>query len=382
VGAPSAASPTSPRVAAARKWPPVTTVLVGINVAVFVGMALAGVSLSEPTTAQLLRWGSNWGPLSLGAQPWRTLTSNYVHIGIWHIVLNMWCLWNLGSLAEQIFDRPTYVLTYTVCGIAGSLSSLWWHPLVVGAGASGAIFGLAGALIAALYLGKLPISKQAMRQTLRSLVIFAIYNLGFGAVGAGIDNSAHIGGLVCGLALGAVLAKRLLSPPEVRATWRLGVFVAAMIVLVASFMLVKRANAYVVPLGLGANALEKGQLDDAVRNLEQASANRPNDRVVLGELGHAYLLKKDYANAAKVLQRSVQIDSEDADAQYDLGFALFKLGDTAEAIAPLEKATQLDPKNAAALQILAQAYAAQNMPAEARDAFNKAAQLLRQGKQP
>jgi tetratricopeptide (TPR) repeat protein len=308
------------------------------------------------------------------------LTSNYLHIGILHILFNMWCLWDLGSLAERIFDRWTYVLTFTACGIAGSLASLWWHPLVVGAGASGAIFGLAGALIAALYLGKLPIPQQAVRHTLRSLVIFAIYNLGFGAVGAGIDNSAHIGGLLCGLALGAVLAKHLLSPPEVRASWRLGVFVAATLILLAAFTVVRRANAYVVPLGQGVAALEKGQIDVAVRNLEQASANKPNDHVVLVELGHAYLLKKDYGSAAKALQRAVQIDSEDAEAQYDLGFALFKLGDAGRAIAPLQKATQLDPKNAAVVQILAEAYAAQNMPAEARDAFNKANQLRQQGK--
>ena len=188
-------------------------------------MALAGVSFSEPSTGQLLKWGANWGPLSLGTQPWRMLTSNYLHIGVLHILFNMWCLWDLGSLAERIFDRWTYVLTYTACGLAGSLGSLWWHPLVVGAGASGAIFGLAGALIAALYLGRLPIPKQAVQHTLRSLVIFAIYNLGFGAVGAGIDNSAHIGGLGCGLALGAILAKHLTSPEDVRATWRRAVFV-------------------------------------------------------------------------------------------------------------------------------------------------------------
>ena len=175
--------------------------LVGLNVAVFLAMALTGVSLSEPTTAQLLDWGANWGPQSLGTEPWRILSSNYLHIGILHILFNMWCLWDLGNLAERIFDRWTYLLTYTACGIAGSLASLWWHPLVVGAGASGAIFGLAGALITALYLGRLPIPAQAVRHTLRSLLVFAGYNLFFGAVGAGVDNSAHIGGLVCGLGL-------------------------------------------------------------------------------------------------------------------------------------------------------------------------------------
>jgi rhomboid protease GluP len=225
---------------------PITTTLVGMNVAVFVVMTLTGISPVEPTIPQLLKWGANFGPLSLGTQPWRMLASNYVHIGIIHIALNMWCLWNLGFLAERVFDPWTYVLTYTVCGLAGSLSSLWWHPLTVGAGASGAIFGLAGALIAALYLGHLPISKQAIQGTLKSLLIFAGYNLFFGAAIRGIDNSAHIGGLVAGLILGAVLAKHLTASPEVRDGWRRGVFIAAAVMLFLLFTVVRHASGNIV----------------------------------------------------------------------------------------------------------------------------------------
>jgi rhomboid protease GluP len=225
---------------------PITTTLVGMNVAVYVVMVLTGVAPVTPAIPQLLKWGANWGPLSLGAEPWRILASNYVHGGIIHIALNMWCLWNLGFLAERIFDPWTYVLTYTACGLGGSLASLWWHPLAVGVGASGAIFGLAGALIAALYLGHLPISKQAIQGTLKSLLLFAGYNLFFGAAVPGIDNSAHIGGLVAGLVLGAVLAKHLMEPPEVRDGWRRGVFLATAVVLVLVFVLVKHVSGNLV----------------------------------------------------------------------------------------------------------------------------------------
>lgn len=111
---------------------PITTTLVGMNVAVYVAMVLTGVSPVAPALPQLLKWGANYGPLSLGAEPWRILASNYVHGGIIHIALNMWCLWSLGFLAERVFDPWTYVLTYTFCGLAGSLASLWWHPTAVG----------------------------------------------------------------------------------------------------------------------------------------------------------------------------------------------------------------------------------------------------------
>ncbi len=220
---------------------PVTIGIVAANVLVFIGMALSGASPMEPSTADLVRWGANTGIQTLISEPWRMWTSNYVHIGIIHIGLNMWCLWSLGFLAERVFDRWTYFLTYTCCGIAGSLASLGLHPHRFGAGASGAIFGLAGALISALYLGHLPIHPRALKSTLKSLVLFAAYNLFFGAVVPAIDNSAHMGGLVCGLILGAVLAPRLTTPPDERNAWRRWVFIVAAVVLFAAFELIRRA---------------------------------------------------------------------------------------------------------------------------------------------
>lgn len=364
-----------PRALLARRNPPVTTALVAINVAVFAAMTLTGISPMEPTTAQILKWGANWGPLSLGGQAWRMLASNYIHIGIIHIGLNMWCLWNLGNLAERIFDRWTYVLVYTFCGLGGSLASLWWHPLVVGAGASGAIFGLAGALIAALYLGRLPIPKEAMRGTLKSLVTFAGYNLFFGAVGARIDNSAHIGGLVAGLALGALLARHLTSPGEIRDPRRRWVFVLSAVVLVALFVAVKRANGYVVSLQRGLDALEKGRADDALHAAEEAASRRPTDRLTLLVLGTAYQERGDYGKAEGAFQRVVQLEPNDFAAQYNLGLAQLNLGETDKAIASLNKAVHLNPRNAGAERALGQAYENKGMAAEAQAAFEKAAQL-------
>ena len=223
------------------KMIPVTSMIIGANVLVFVGMTLSGVSPVSPQISDLVKWGANTGLQTLASQPWRMWTSNYVHIGIVHIALNMWCLWSLGVLAERIFDRWTYFLTYTFCGIAGSLASLGLHPNRFGAGASGAIFGMAGALISALYLGHLPVHPSALKSTLKSLISFAAYNLFFGAVVPAIDNSAHMGGLVCGLILGAVLARHLTSPPEERNAWRNLVFLVGGVVLLALFFLIRRS---------------------------------------------------------------------------------------------------------------------------------------------
>jgi len=216
-----------------------TQIIVGANVLVFIAMVLSGVSPMAPTIQQLVTWGANFAPLSLGAQPWRILASNYVHIGLIHIFFNMWCLWNLGRLAERVVDRGTYLLVYTASGIGGSVVSLWWHPRGIGAGASGAIFGLAGALIAVLYLGKLPIAKAALKPTLKSLISFAAYNLFFGLV-PGIDNSAHLGGLATGFGLGAVLAKSFSAPPESRGPWRNYALLGTALLLFAAYTYVKQ----------------------------------------------------------------------------------------------------------------------------------------------
>jgi rhomboid protease GluP len=218
---------------------PVTSLIIGINAAVFIAMVFSGVSAAQPNDPDLIRWGANTGSFTLYVQPWRMLTSTYVHVGLVHLLLNMWCLWNLGALAEQIFDRWTYFLAYTFCGLAGSLASVSLHPTRLGAGASGAIFGLAGALISALYLGHLPVPRRVLKPILKSLVSFAAYNLVFGAIVPVIDNTAHIGGLVCGLALGAILAPRLASPADERNAWRRWVFILAAGIFMALFTLAR-----------------------------------------------------------------------------------------------------------------------------------------------
>jgi rhomboid protease GluP len=123
---------------------------------------------------------------------------------------------------------------------------LWIHPAVIGAGASGAIFGLAGALITALYLGKLPYPGQMLRGLMRSLLSFAGYNLFFGAVVPGIDNSAHIGGLLTGLAIGALLAPQLAQGGEQRRAHERFIFIGVAVFLVAFGMFVKQQRSWIV----------------------------------------------------------------------------------------------------------------------------------------
>jgi membrane associated rhomboid family serine protease len=328
-----------------------THIIVGINVLVFVAMALSGASPLNPTREQLLRWGANWGPLSLGSQPWRMLTSNYVHIGIIHLGFNMWCLWNLGSLAERVLGRLNYVVLYTFCGLAGSLASLWWHPMTVGAGASGAIFGLAGASIAIFYLGHLPIAKSAIQGTTRSLLTFVGYNLLFG-LSPGIDNSAHIGGLVAGLAMGAALAKHIMVAPEVRRTWARITWIAMALALVLANGAIRRQYPHLSllaspqvqtaqQLASARVALRQHRIDDAISQLQQIIEQQPDAAEPRALLGEAYLMQRNPDQAIDAFQEALRINPEYAIAEAGLGSAYMAKGMKPEADAAFKKAAEL-----------------------------------------
>jgi len=298
--------------------PKVTVAIIAINVAVFAAMVVSGVSPVSPTSPDLIRWGADWGPASLTGQPWRMLTSNYVHIGILHILLNMWCLWQLGVLAELIFGRLTFFCLYTLTGIAGSVLSLIWSPNIVSAGASGAVFGIAGALIAAFYLGKLPYSREALRPTLKSLVLFAVYNLFIGAASGFVNNAAHIGGLGMGLALGAVLGRVLTKEPGRRQLAELILFLVAAAALFFGQQSARKMHADVVMVSNADRALQKHSPDEAIRLLQTVLNAHPDDSNARVALGRAYLMKRDFNNAETELTRA-GADSRNLVARYFLG---------------------------------------------------------------
>lgn len=233
VQAPDVAETRSP---AYSQWDPRsapgTYLLLTINIAVFLWMTLHGVSLRDPTPAQLLHYGANSPVLILEGQWWRLVTATFVHIGVIHIATNMWCLWNLGLLGEPLLGPLGLVAVYLLTGVAGNLVSVGWDvgyaiwsrspqglAGAVGAGASGAVFGLAGILIVLLSNRRLPIPWSELTRLRTSVLRFAGLNLVIGAstilpvLGSvvRIDNSAHLGGFLYGLALGPGLLARMTS---------------------------------------------------------------------------------------------------------------------------------------------------------------------------
>lgn len=340
-------------------------------------MVVKGASVTQPTSDQLLRWGANFGPLTLTGQWWRLLTAMFVHIGLVHLALNMWCLWQLGLLAEYLYGPKTFLALYMMSGLAASIVSLARNPLVVSAGASGAIFGIAGALIATLYLGKLAAPRGAWRTSLISLVAFAGYNLAFGFLARGIDIGAHIGGLVSGLLLGSVLSVDFRQQAPRLSRMRPMVFPAFAIMLVAGTVAVRYAHMPVVRLEHAEQQLRKGDTAGAVRELTEVVKDRPNyvpawmllgnaylrmrqdsqaeaafqraaqlnpkNPAVLAQLGALYLRDKRYEPARQAFQQITELNPKDAEAQVNLGVALNLLGHSDQALARFRKATELNP---------------------------------------
>jgi rhomboid protease GluP len=213
----------------------ITPIVVYLNVAVFIAMVASGVSLFDPSIESLISWGANIRPLVLEGAWWRLITNVFLHIGILHLALNMYALLYIGVLLEPLLGELRFSLAYLLTGIMASLASLWWHPLLVSAGASGAIFGMYGVFIALLTTDL--IEETRRKALLTSIGIFVAYNLIYGLKG-GIDNAAHIGGLLSGLAIGFAFIPGLTHPEDHRLRG-IPLTIATLVVLIACTATIK-----------------------------------------------------------------------------------------------------------------------------------------------
>ena len=180
--------------------PIVTRWIIAINVLMWVLMTLAGGSTN---IGVLIRFGAMFSPLVLRGEYWRFVTPMFLHVGLMHLAFNSYALYNLGGLAERIYGRYRFIIIYGVAGVCGSFFSFLFTR-AVSAGASGAIFGLLGAL---LYFGR---KRPGVfrRSFTTNLVTILLINLFIGFSNPGIDNFAHLGGLAGGYISARILLKR------------------------------------------------------------------------------------------------------------------------------------------------------------------------------
>lgn len=187
---------------------PVTLSLVAINLIVFVVLLFAGAGLGHGSTNVQLTWGANFAPATQDGQWWRLASAMFLHFGVLHVALNMWALVDVGRLAERLLGRSRFLLLYLASGMFGNLLSLVVQGnQAVSAGASGAVFSLYGALLVFLWRERHHVDAGEFRWLFGAASLFALVSLGLGAAIPGIDNAAHLGGLIGGALLCLVLAR-------------------------------------------------------------------------------------------------------------------------------------------------------------------------------
>ena len=207
----------------------VTKAVLAANVAIFGAMVIAsgGQELTNPTSAFLIQWGANAGAYTLDGDYWRIVTAAFLHGGFLHIAFNMAVLWDVGPLVERIYGSKRFFLMYFFAAITASLNTLFWNPGGVSVGASGAVFGIFGVLLAFYQSHRKTIPAHVIKEKSRVVIAVIAYNLIFGMIQPNIDNAGHVGGLIGGFLIGAVLSPKEPLNRRVRLLEILGTAVCA-----------------------------------------------------------------------------------------------------------------------------------------------------------
>lgn len=373
--------------------PKITYLLLVINLVVFALEILAGGSNQ---TSVLVRMGAKYSPRLWLGEFWRLLTPLFLHAGWEHFLFNSLALFQLGGLVEHFFGQARFFWIYFGAGLSGTVASVLFRPDTISVGASGAIFGLLGALVY-FSLRRPQVAKGLFG---RSLWVTLGFNLVLGFVIPGIDYMGHIGGLFGGLlwayALGLgnkdhisgrwlwrvllvvvtvfATAKALTPPPT---KWHLpfevgriaveeGDFEKALGPLEESYRLnpksplTKRTLAGVY-VSKGGQALVDEAWDEAVHYLEQSHRLQPGSREARALLVQAYLYRGfhrynigDLVGSKEDCLRGIALNAKVEGFHYILGVVYYQENQWAEAMKELETVVQLNPENEAAHALLAE----------------------------
>ena len=302
------------------RQPYLTWLLMAVNFLLWVALEVAGRSRglggSEDPQA-LLDFGAMSGPLIANGEYWRLFTSMFLHVGMMHLLFNSIGLLIFGRIVEGTYGRLRFALIYVLTGLSGSVASYIINSAAIGAGASGAIFGVLGALVAFLVANREMLGEVG-RQTLVAIAVLAAINIFFGFVASGVDNWAHLGGLAGGFALGMALTPR----------YRLAVGPSGM-----ERQLVHSGaqTGWAVPL-MGAILIAGSWL---------GTATVPDNAFTRIFKAERLLHQQSYAEALQEIDRSLQLDPSIGRAHYVRGKALLESGDEQSARTELGLAIRL-----------------------------------------
>jgi membrane associated rhomboid family serine protease len=202
---------------------PFTFLIIGINVGVFALEWMAGgMSALSADPAALSAFGAKDNALiNEGHQYWRFITALFIHIGYLHILFNNYALWIIGQEIERIYGSARFVILYLATGLASTFASYYFNPESISAGASGSIFGLFGVMVAFAMRYKKELPKIMSADITRRIIPVIIINLAFGFSVGIVDNAAHIGGLLSGIALALIIPYKRIDEQKTAIHWRI-----------------------------------------------------------------------------------------------------------------------------------------------------------------
>jgi membrane associated rhomboid family serine protease/tetratricopeptide (TPR) repeat protein len=344
-----------------RRYYPViaTYVILGVNVVIFILMTLAGGSKSVQV---LLDFGASYGPFFRAGQYWRLVMPMFLHIGLAHLATNMFGLVLLGCFLEPLYGYGRFSLLYVVSGMAGSFLSMQASSHIA-AGASGAIFGIAGAMLVTGFLHPQAVPRRWKNVFGIGILLVIVTNLAFGRFIKHIDNWAHLGGLLAGIILAllipparsrAGIASWTQSPVQPALIFPAAVVVIAMAAAASHYV---KSGEVTSLVEASARMVALRQPDRALSLLQQARRIAPDDLRVHEALGAIYFEKRLYAQAILELRQALRLDPSSSPDTVALATAYENSGNLAKARQILEAAQKKAPENATTHEALAEVYA-------------------------
>ncbi|HEY6291792.1 MAG TPA: rhomboid family intramembrane serine protease [Terriglobia bacterium] len=381
--------------------PVATLVIIALCVAVFILQTLAGGSKNPDV---LLDFGASFKPYFQQGQYWRAVMPMFLHIGWWHLLVNMYALYYLGPLLEEMYGYGRFAFIYVLAGISGSLLSIF-HSHSVAAGASGAIFGVAGAILVAGSLHREALPYRLARIFSRgrlglTLLVFVAVQLAFGYLSTNIDNWGHLGGLAGGAILAALIPPPKLpdadgwvagrsagapplmpggapamgeSAPSQAIVWVPVIVVALGMIAAASHYRVARHLSRL--LAEGARLQNAKQLDQAFDRYRQAEQLDPRDERSHEELALLDLQAHRLPDAISEFSQALRINPDSIEAQAGLAAAYQESGDLAQAQRVFERLASSNPHSVEIQEELADILAGQKLYQPAIDHYVEALHL-------
>ena len=370
-------APPEPFVIRRRYLPVATFILLGLNVLIFLLMELSGGSKNPDV---LLSFGASYGPYIRRGEYWRLVMPMFLHIGILHLLLNTAALFVLGRILESVYGYGRFTLLYVACGMGSSFLSMTLSSSV-SAGASGAIFGIAGAMLATGYLHRAAVPRRWRRSFGGGILPLIAINLILGYRIPGIDNWGHLGGLITGIVLSALIAPPGLewvpgTPPEEPS--QAAIIVPLIVVTLAMGAAVhhyRTSRVLVRLLSESVRLRAAGQSERALERIREASRLAPRDERPHEELGSLYLQQGQVPEAIREFEETLRLSPDSTRAQLGLALAYRRKGDLANAQKMFEAVFGKAPRSAEGHRVLADLCAEQKLYREAIEHYQAALRI-------